>query len=84
MRTTLRKLSVLLGALALLAGCASTESTGWTKPGMTEEQLARDRMDCMSEAQQVMPSASGPRMKVDYSRYQRCMAARGYSGTATN
>lgn len=74
----MRTLGLLLVALALLAGCSSTES-GWTKPGMTEEQLGRDRMDCMGEARQVVPSAEGPKMRVDYPRFQKCMAARGYT-----
>jgi hypothetical protein len=74
----MRTLPLLVVALALLVGCSSTES-GWTKPGMTEEQLGRDRMDCMAEARQVVPSAEGPKMRVDYPRFQKCMAARGYT-----
>jgi hypothetical protein len=80
----MRTLPALLVALALLAGCASTESDGWTKPGMTEEQLARDRMECLGEARQMVPSMEGPRMRVDYPRYQRCMASRGYSAAPSN
>jgi hypothetical protein len=67
-------------ALAVLAaGCASTQSNGWTKANMTQEQLERDKTECLMQARQVMPSAEGPRMKLDYPRYERCMAARGYT-----
>ena len=72
----------LLVALLVLAGCASTQSNGWTKPGMTAEQLERDRADCLVEARQVVPSVDGPRMKLDYPRYERCMATRGYTAAA--
>jgi hypothetical protein len=78
----MRVLAAGLVALAALAGCASTDTNGWTKPGMTAAQLERDRSDCLLEARQVVPSAEGPRMRLDYPRYQRCMAQRGYTGTA--
>ena len=78
----MRRLPVLLVMLALLGGCASTSSDGWTKPGMTQEQLGRDRTECLTEARQVTPSVDGPRMKLNYPRYEKCMADRGYSSAS--
>ena len=76
--------SMIFAVLALLAGCASSESTSWTKPGTTDDQVKRDRMECLSSAQHVVPGVEGPRMKVDYPQYQRCMAQRGYSAASSN
>jgi hypothetical protein len=70
----------VVGAI-LLAACATTESETWTKAGATEEQVNRDRSECMSQARVVVPSADGPRMRMDYPRYQRCMGERGYTMT---
>jgi hypothetical protein len=78
----MRGVAALLVAVAALAGCASAGSNGWTKPGVTAEQLERDRSDCLLQARQVVPGADGPRMKMDYPRYERCMAQRGYTAAA--
>lgn len=75
----MRTLRPWIVAIALLAGCATTESDGWTKSGMTEEQLKRDRTDCLMQARQMMPGVDGPRLKLDHPRYQRCMGERGYT-----
>jgi hypothetical protein len=64
--------------LALTTACASSSAPGWTKPGMTEEQLRNDTLACMTEARTTIPSREGPRTQVDQTRYQRCMADRGY------
>ena len=74
----MRTSCALLVVCALLSGCASTKAPGWTKTGMTEEQLERDRMECLTGAQRVRPSAGGPRMSIDHSHYEQCMAGRGY------
>jgi hypothetical protein len=66
-------------ALAATAGCASSSGEGWTKPGMTQEQLDRDTLSCIQRAQITVPGRDGPRMKVDQPRYRECMAAQGYS-----
>jgi hypothetical protein len=65
--------------LGLLSGCASSASGGWTKPGMTQEQLGRDTSDCLIDATQMMPGPGGPHQVVDQTRYRRCMADRGYT-----
>ena len=78
----MRVLFAGLVVLAALAGCASTDTNGWTKPGMTAAQLEQDRSDCMLEARQITPTVEGPRMRLDYPRYQRCMTQRGYTGAA--
>ena len=73
-------LAALLIALGMLAGCASSASEGWMKPGATEEQINRDSADCLFDAQSTVPGGSqGPRMVVNQDRYRQCMANRGYT-----
>jgi len=69
--------------LALLAGCTSA-SDGWTKPGMTPEQLNQDTASCLLDSSHVVPSREGPRNTVDQDRYRRCMADRGYTAGSAN
>ena len=73
------KLTVLLVALGLLGGCASSGAGGWAKPGMTEQELGRDTMQCIAQSQEVAPGREGRRTVIDQSRYQRCMTDRGYT-----
>ncbi len=65
--------------LGLLSGCASSASGGWTKPGMTQEQLGRDTSDCLLDSTRMASGPSGPLQVVDQTRYNRCMAERGYT-----
>ncbi len=65
--------------LGLLSGCASSASGGWTKPGMTQEQLGRDTADCLTSSTRMVPGLDGPRQTVDQPRYRQCMAERGYT-----
>jgi hypothetical protein len=70
----------ILIVLGVLAGCASSASEGWTKPGATEEQANRDSADCLFDAQSVVPGGSqSPRMVVNQDRYRQCMTNRGYT-----
>jgi hypothetical protein len=71
--------ALLTIVLAATASCASSSGDGWTKPGMTQDQLGRDTLLCLQEAQMTVPSRDGPRTKVDQPRYRRCMAAQGYT-----
>jgi len=64
--------------LALFAGCSST-SDGWTKTGMTKEELDQDTASCLLDSRATAPSRQGPRLIVDQDRYRRCMADRGYT-----
>lgn len=74
----------LLIVLGVFAGCASSASEGWMKPGATEEQAKRDSADCLFDAQSVRPGGSqGPRMVVNQDRYRQCMANRGYTAGPT-
>ena len=74
----------LLIGLGVLAGCASSASEGWTKPGATEEQANKDSSDCLFDSQTVVPGGSaGPRMVVNQDRYRQCMANRGYTAKPT-
>jgi hypothetical protein len=72
------KAAVLL-LLGLFAGCASSASGGWTKPGATAEEIKRDSADCLLNAQTVAPGREGPRTIVNQERYRQCMATRGYT-----
>ena len=73
----------LLVALGVLAGCGSSTSDRWAKPGATEEQVNRDSADCLAGAQSVAPGREGPRMLVNQDRYRQCMANRGYTSGPT-
>jgi len=70
-------------ASGCLAGCGGASSGGgWTKPGVTEQQLGRDTMECLTDSSMTVPGGpmgSGPRESVDQDRYRRCMAGRGYT-----
>jgi hypothetical protein len=70
----------LLIVLGVFAGCASSTTEGWTKPGATEEQVNRDSADCLFDARSVVPGGRrGPEMVVNQDRYRQCMASRGYT-----
>jgi hypothetical protein len=75
------KIAALLIVVGLAAGCASSASEGWTKPGATPEQANKDSADCLFEAQTVRSggAAAGPAITVDQVKYRQCMANRGYS-----
>ena len=74
----------ILIVIRVLAGCASSASEGWAKPGATEEQVNRDSADCLFDAQSVAPGGSrGPGMVVNQDRYRQCMASRGYTAGPT-
>jgi len=68
-----------LTVAAALAGCASSASDTWTKPGVTEQQRGRDTLDCLTEAKRVTPGPGGPVEQVNQDRYRRCMTDRGYT-----
>ena len=71
---------ILLGVvLGLLSSCASSGSGGWTKPGMTQEQLGRDTADCLTQSSRMVSGIDGTRQVVDQPRYRDCMANRGYT-----
>jgi hypothetical protein len=69
--------------LGLLSGCASSGSGGWTKPGMTDDQLKRDTADCLTESTRMVSGIEGTRQVVDQPRYRSCMAGRGYTVAPT-
>ena len=70
---------LLLSLAVALAGCASSASDTWTKPGVTEQQRGRDTLDCLTEAKRVTPGPGGPVEQVNQDRYRRCMTDRGYT-----
>ena len=79
---TLRTVFAVVGALTLVSACASTDSGSWTKAGATQEEMGRDRTECLLEARRVTPAGGrNPTMTLDYPRYERCMEDRGYTTT---
>ena len=58
-----------------LASCAPA-TPQWVKPGVTAEQLERDRDDCLARSQDYLATGDS---KVNYSALGRCMAERGYT-----
>jgi uncharacterized protein YceK len=66
----------------LLAGCASSSSDDWAKPGATQEQIGRDTADCLLKAQIVQSGPQGPRTTIMQDQYQACMTGRGYTAGA--
>lgn len=74
------RIVALLISVGLAAGCASSASEGWTKPGATKEQANKDSADCLFNAQIVRPGGpAGPVITVDQVQYRQCMANRGYT-----
>ena len=63
-------------------GCAGP-SAGWSKPGVTRAEVARDSDGCLGEASytETVILHRGEKLRetrVDYDRYAQCMRARGY------
>ena len=79
LRLTRATLSLSLMLSSVLAGCASSGSDTWAKPGVTEQQRGRDTLDCLTEAKRVTPGPGGPVEQVNQDRYRRCMMDRGYT-----
>jgi hypothetical protein len=77
-RRALVVVSVVI-VLIEIAGCASSTSDTWTKPGVTEQERGRDTLDCLTEARRVTPGPGGPVEQVNQDRYRRCMMDRGYT-----
>jgi hypothetical protein len=73
------KIVTLLILLGTLAGCASSASDEWTKPGGTREQTNKDSADCLFDAQTVR--GAGAAITVDQVKYRQCMANKGYTST---
>ncbi len=77
--TSAKATAIIVMGLGLLgAGCASSGSSGWTKAGATDQQVEKDRLDCLVDARHTVPGPNGPRSVVDQDRYRSCMGARGY------
>jgi len=79
LRLTRATLSLSLMLSSVHAGCASSGSDTWAKPGVTEQQRGRDTLDCLTEAKRVTPGPGGPVEQVNQDRYRRCMMDRGYT-----
>lgn len=75
----MRALVTALAVAALLAGCASSRSENWAKPGATQQQIGSDTTDCLLQAQIVQSGPQGPRTVIQQDQYRECMTARGYT-----
>jgi predicted aspartyl protease len=69
----------------VLFGCAA--QTTWTKPGLTQDQFAKDRYSCMQQSQQRVSSAyvdqygggSINHVITNANLFNACMTAQGYT-----
>lgn len=77
--TTIRVTVALLGAVTLLAGCA-TGRIAWDKPGSSQAERDRDETACLRTAIGVHGRAEllAPYC-IDRDVYIRCMETRGYA-----
>jgi hypothetical protein len=72
-------------ATLVLFGCAA--QTTWTKPGLTQDQFAKDRYGCMQQSQQRVSSAyvdqygggSVNHVITNANLFNACMTAQGYT-----
>ena len=71
------KIVTLLILLGMPAGCASSASDEWAKPGGTKEQANKDSADCLFNAEVMRGAGAG--MTVDQVQYRQCMVNKGYT-----
>jgi len=73
-------------ALLVLFGCAAQQKV-WVKPGLTQEQFAKDRYSCMQQSQQRVSAAfvneyggsSSNHVITNANLFSACMSAQGYT-----
>ena len=70
---------MLLAALALCAGCASSNTSEWVKAGVTDEQREKDKNDCLFDSTETAPGAGGAQRRLNQDRYRRCLEGKGYT-----
>ena len=76
-------------AMLLALACASSEPTRirWTKAGSSEQELRRDRDECMAQPEVVetaqIKRADATAAKVGWARFEACMRERGWSATTS-
>jgi hypothetical protein len=75
----MRRIVTGLIIVGWLAGCASSASDTWAKPGATEQQIGRDTTECLLQAQMIESGPRGPRTVIQQDRYRGCMVGRGYA-----
>lgn len=65
--------------LGVLLGCAACTIT-WQKPGMTQEEFARDEYACQADASRVAPTSHLHAVNVGAKDrlYIACMESKGY------
>ena len=75
---TMRTVSVSGIAMLVLAACSTTPPAGvHEKPGVSAEQLARDRAECAAAA--AASDTRGALSAPDRAGVDSCMRARGYT-----
>ncbi|MGD0021364.1 MAG: tetratricopeptide repeat protein [Smithellaceae bacterium] len=88
---------VFISMLGLIMACASPpikeKEWSWYKPNFTQEGFAKDKYDCMQQAQQTrsfgvggvcngvfcQPGVAGSRVETNVDLFNACMEARGWS-----
>lgn len=81
-RSAVTRVSVVLAALGLLAGCATSPKVVFTKSGVSAADRERDENACLrssvgldDQARIMVP------FDIDRNAFQTCMAGRGYTAT---
>lgn len=73
-----------LFVIAAFSGCASLNK-GWYQPGVSQQDLADDKYECMSKSQMQVNSgyagAASSGTTPNMPLFQACMQARGYVWT---
>ena len=91
-QTLFSMIIVILFAVVLLSACATEPVTRevWSKPNATQQDFAKDKYDCMKDAQRLTNQAQGANVSagfgqagvdeaIDVDRYNACMEARGWT-----
>lgn len=73
---------ILLGAVVLVSGCATTTRASYEKPGVSDAERKRDENECLRSALDhtyrahiLIPIA------IDREVFRSCLEARGYKST---
>jgi hypothetical protein len=86
-------LMVFATVIGLMLACSPRYAIVWDKPGATKQEFAKDKYECMQEAQQTQSGATGAycsgyvcvpsqaesKVVTNPTLFSSCMEARGYS-----
>lgn len=78
----MRTIAIMSGiVLAALGACSGAPEGVYAKPGVTQEQVARDRAECLGQAA-ATDTRAGTLSASERQALDTCMRARGYSPPA--